>query len=633
MGTKRPIAVMENWGGLSTDLKQGPNKSFAYSRHIDFRKNPTSLTILPKTVKESSATVLDLITEMVRLPSGKCIAIGDTGYVYERATNGTWTRNGTKLPDTACGAVYNLQADTVYVAGRDNIHTISNADGRFGGSLAVNANFIDDNIDQTYSAGGSNSYTTLSSISETTANKRIFIPTVEPTVSVDIVIKTKGTAPLTLTMHDQLNNNLGSVTIPNASLSVGSNKFTFTTPVRTTVKPNATQYHFHVTHGTGTASTLESLDASDFSNGSYTTNVNRLTRTNNGFHPMCEFAQFICIGNGRYLTAWELLEQQDPTNAQLQRHRLVFPSGSEVTSVAVWTEYLAIAVEKRSTDPANPFQEGSIYFWDGIALNYNFRIDVPEGAPMSLHSSGNVLKWLAGGGLYAWAGGNPQKIRQLPNTDNEYSGQDNYVINNPNMMAVRNGILQVGFPTLTNSEDIEHGVYSYGSRNVAYPPSFGYSYTMSTGSRNNASAGNLSIGMVKSFADRQFVSWKDGSNYGVDVISPNSDPFPEAVWESLIIDNGRPDKDKSITALNVTFLELPAGAVVTPKYRIDRGTWVEGDPSIANEVGTAGETFASLQINKRYKELQIGLNLVATDETPEITSSVIIIDSQSTERD
>lgn len=622
---KRSLVVTENHGGLSTDLKQGPQHSFAYSRGIDFRKSPTALTFLPRTVKESGSVVVDLITEMVRLPSGKIIAIGDAGHVYSRSTSGTWTDLGTLSSGTAYGAVYNLQTDTVYISNANALSTVSNADGRFsGGSVTLNDNAITFNTDQSATTTG-NTYTTTGSITETSANKLTFTPTVEPLISLTLTVASKGTGDLVVTMHDQANNNLGSVTIANASVSVGTNTFTFATPVRTTVAPNATQYHFHITHPSGTASTITTATSADFSTAVYNTSVNRLVSTQNGFHPIKEFVQYICIGNGRYLTTWEVLEQTNIPNSQFQRHRLVFPSGYEVTSLAIYTEYLAIAVEKRSSSSSNSFQEGKIYFWDGVSLNYNFQIDITEGAPYGLFSDKNILYYYAGGALYGWSAGNPVKIYQMPNTDSEYTDATLRSINYPNTMTTRGGVLMSIFPSETTSTTIEHGIYSYGARNHNYKNSIGYSYVMSTGTKTN---GAIKLGCVKSYGDTTFLSWKDGSDYGVDTISPTSDPSGTAVWESLVLDNGLTYRQKQATYYKIDFSPLPTGATITPKYKIDRASdWTTGTAAVA------GDTSVTLNIDQRYREIQLGWDGVATTTTPEILSSTLVWDPLLTEED
>lgn len=622
---KKPFVQQRFDGGWSTDLKIGPEHGFYYSKHIDFRKSPTQLTVLPETVKESSTTVTDLITDMIQLPSGKYVAIGDNGGVYTRATNGTWTKDGTTLDDTAYGMTYNLQYDMVFIPGASTIHTITNADERFsGGSFTVNNNAIGANTDQSATTSSS-TYTTTSSITETAAHKLTFTPTIEPLYSVKIWVTAKGNTDIVVTMHDSANNVLATKTLAAANITNGQlNEFVFDAPVNTKVSPNASEYHFHVTHSSGTASTIGTSTASDLSTARFSTEVARLVETENGFHPVADFLQYMCIGNGRYLSVWEPIEVDAPANTSYLRHRLVFPSGYEVTSLATHSEYLAIACEKRSSSSTNEFQDGKIFFWDGTSVTYNFFIDIPEGAPYALFSHKNILYYFANGGWWAWSGGEPVKIRQMPNTDTEFTDSESYLVNYPNTMAVRNSILLGAFPSETNSTNIEHGVYSYGSRDRNYTEGFGFSYTISTGEVTN---GTLRIGMIKSFGDKLFISWRDDSTYGVDIVDSSSDPFGAAEWQSLVLDDLRPNRKKQADEMFIDFVELPTGCTVTPKYKIDRGSWVTGTAA------TAGDTQVRLNINKRYKEIQLGFDLVATTATPTIYGVTLIRDLMVYEKD
>lgn len=633
---KMPLITSSFEGGWSSDLKQGAPSTFPYSRHLDFRKNPTKLTILPATVKESGSVFTDLPTDMLQLPSGKIVAIDKSGGVYTRTTGGSWSKNGTTLPDTAFGMVYNLQQDTIFIPGLTAMHSVSGADGIYSGSpFTVNANVFQAQVDQSSVAGHAASYSTVAAVSEVAADKLTFTPQVEPLHSIKLWVNAKGTGDMIVTLHDAANNVLGTVTIANDSLAVGAyNEFVFAMPPRMYAKPNPAAYHFHVTFSGGTASTIGTSSANSLSAADYQTLSNRFVQPNNGFHPVTEFLQYLCIGNERYVAVWEPISLANPGVLEFLQHRLTLPSGYEVTSLTQYTEYLAIGAEKRSKSATNEFQDGKIFFWDGTSTTYTFFVNVPEGAPYALMSTKNTLYYFAGGGWWAWAGSNPVKIFQMPNTDFEFSNTNTYMINYPNTMTVRNGILLGGFPSETNSTNIEHAVYSFGSLNKNYPNSFGYSYSMSTGSRTN---GTLRIGVVQNFGDKLFIGWRDGSSYGIDKVDPNSPPFSTATWESLVSDYmfvstkkkfPRPDKTKTISYLELDFPPLPVGCTVTPKYKIDReASWHPGTAAIA------GATFVRMNINKRYHELQVGFDLTATNTTPEIIAIVPLVEMLGEEAD
>jgi len=625
--TKKSLSIQQFHGGQSSDIKLGQSHSHYYSKHLDFRKSPTAMTILPETVLESSTTVTGLITELIQLPSGKLVGIDSSGGVYTRTTGGTWAKNGTTLSDTACGMVYNLQKDTIYIPGLTSMHTITDADGLFsGGSFTVNEDAFSSVFDQSGGDTG-NTYTTTNAINEGATHVLYINPELEPLYSIKLWVTTKGSDDLTVTLHDSANNTLGTSTVTNANLTNGAyNEFVFSSPIRTTSGAGGATYHVHITHASASSTTINTGTSSDFSDASYLTFANRFVNPNNGIHHATEFLQYICITNERYLAVWEPIST-NPLSSEFLQHRLTFPQNYEGTSSAIWTEYLAIACEKRSTSATNEYQTGRIFFWDGTSKTYNFSIDVPEGAPYAVHTHRNVLYYFAGGSWWAYNGGNPVKIIQLPNTDTEFTDTSQYLVNLPNTMAVRNGILLGAFPSETSSTTIEHAVYSYGARDRGFNDSFGLSYTDSTGNTTNAEA-TKRIGGVWSFGDKLFVSWRDDSSYGVDIVDPNSDPFSTAEWQSLILDDGRPDKTKEAVKLIITFETLPSGATVTPKYKIDRaGSFTTGTAA------TAGDTSVTLNINKRYKEIQIGFDAVATTATPTITSITFIREVLNYERD
>ena len=251
-------------------------------------------------------------------------------------------------------------------------------------------------------------------------------------------------------------------------------------------------------------------------------------------------------------------------------------------------------------------------------------MDVPEGAPYALTVQKNILHYVANGVWYAWSGANPVKVQHLPGSDTEFGTSNIYSINYPNTMAVRNGILCLAYPSETNSTTIEHGIYSYGARDKNYNESFGFSYTMSTGTMKN---GTLRIGCIKSFGDKMFMSWRDGTAYGIDLISPASAPAATATWESLALDDGDPSKEKLACEVLIDFTALPTGCTITPKYKVNRGSWVSGTAA------TEGATQSRLNINKRYKELQVGFDVVCTTTTPVIYGVTIIRDLVQRERD
>ena len=625
--SKKSLSINSWVGGQSSDDQEGQPNSFAYSKHMDFRKSPTRLQALPKTTKDSGSTVTDLVTAGIQLPSGKKVFIDLAGGVYTYSTSGVWAKLSGSLGATAHGMVYNSIHDTIYVPNARNISTITGADDLYGNSPTISADTFVASQDQ---SGGTtaNTYTTTDTITETATHILSFTPAVDPLYSIKLSVATKGSGGVVVTLHDAANNTLATVTKTAASLTNGAlNEWVFTTPVRVRASPNASTYHVHVTHPSGTATTIGTTTASNFSTANFSTWGSRLISPTNGFHPVVEFLNFYCIANGNYLTVWEPISQSAPSNTEWNRHRLTFPLGYEVTSMAIYSEYLAIACEKRSASTTNEFQDGKIFFWDGTSQGFNFVIDFPQGAPYSIFSDQNRLEWIGVGKLWAWSGDNPEPVQQISNTDTEYTAAATYTVNYPNMMTSRNGITLAGYPSETSNTAVEHAVYSFGKRNRLYPESFGYSYSSTATTNLNTGSNNLRIGMVKNFGDQLFISWREGSTYGVDKVQNTSAPFASGEMRALWFTNERRNKRKLALKLTVTFDALPTGCTVTPKYRITETTFTTGTAAVATE------TSIEMNINVDFNAIQLGFDWAATATTPVITDVTFTFDDLAHEED
>ena len=604
-------------GGWSTDEQLGLQYSFANSEHVDFRKKPSQFSLLPRTRQEGDNVVDDLIQNAVMVDNGKIYALGDTGFLYERDTSGNWVVKA-QVEAGAFGLSYRNDVDKLLIASSKTLSEYSQVSlsptikhSKYGPSKSTES--IELSGVETTSVG--------TSLIE--GSNRVFTSDIEPLYSIKVDIANKGTGDWTLTLHDEANNTLGTVTKTNANLTSGQlNEFIFTDPPRLYVKPNARNYHFHL-HSTVNDGTVGSVTAGDFGTTNYEIWADRLVATKNGMHPIETFLQYECIGNGRYLSVWEPLSD-DPSNLEWLRHRVTFPAGLEVCGMAVWNEFLAIATE-RVTSTTNEPQDGYIFFWDGLSTTYNFFIRVPEGSPYALHEHQNLLYYFAGGAWFAYGGETPSKLRTMANTDSEYSGNVDQTIVYPYMSTVRRGIHLFGFPSDTTNQGAKHGVYSYGAIDKNFSKSFGYSYSISTGTQYNDGANNLKIGMVKNFGDKLFISWQDGASNGLDVVDNSSDPAATGTWESLFFDDELPIKQKSALYMEITFEDLPAGTTITPKYRLGRAeAWAEG-------TAVSSGKSVRFDINKRFHEIQLGLDLTATTETPVVTAVALVYDDNRKE--
>jgi len=642
---KRALSNASRVGGYSFDKKHGVENSFAYGQSIEFRKKPSQVTLKHKTVKESASVVTSEITDAVREPNNGDIYAAGLTEIYKRTPEakggtGTWSVFSTHADIVKTKSLlYKHDRDAILAVDNLVVHQIKDMSGtptfensKFGAIL-----------DQSTGVTATADYTLTTAVNEGATHVLSYVPTIEPLITVKLDVDTVGTGDWTLTMHDDANNTLGTVTITNGNMSTGLVSFTFATAIRMLVKPNARTYHFHI-HSTVADGKVDCT--TDFSDANVETYAQRLVPAD--YHPIEEFLQYVCIGNERYLTVWEALSD-DPLKSEWESHRLTFPSNYEVNGLAVYDEYLAIsAYKKKSSDYGGEFgqdaTEGIIFFWDGISTTYNWYVIIPEGAPESLTSSKNVLYYIANGRAYAWAGGQPVLVRAFPGVDDFTSSDhdaDVYLQAPYNGIDISEGVMQLGFPYKTVNENIKHGVFSWGSHDKNYSETFGYDHVPShtrTGlvvaDSGTPPAPISGITMVKSFGANLFIAWRDSADsgattsYGVDVVRESNGYYATGSMENLIFDHARPWKDKESVEYRMTFESLPASCSVTPKYKLDRASsWTNG-----TTVSTTGATEASLHINRKFKEIETGYDLVGSaTNTPTVISDSLLFDDLASE--
>lgn len=353
--------VQERWeGGWSIGKKVGIKNSSAFIQAFDFRKSPSQMSVLPGLQREDNGIVRDLVQNEVMTSDGTIYAIGDQGTFYKRTTGGTWSAEASVGHGTF-GLDYRKDTDSIYVPTRKSVSLYNNVSG-VSGSPAMYMNFYGPSfstLDNTDTVGfycaafqpgpSGQSYIPPTAINESQTNERFFQSDIEPLVKISIFVLSKGTGDWTLTLHDGNNNVLGTSTVGNASIVNNTfNDFAFSTAtngqVRIYVAPNARTYHIHVTSTVADGSLSTSV-ASDLSTCSLEVWADRLVMSNNGMHPLVRFQEYECFGNANYVSVWEPISVP-PTNAEWQRHRLVFPMEYENCGLASTNEYLVAAFEK-----------------------------------------------------------------------------------------------------------------------------------------------------------------------------------------------------------------------------------------------------------------------------------------------
>jgi hypothetical protein len=670
-------------GGESIDYKNGVASSFLSSEGLDFRSKASQMSVLPGAgaLSGASAVLVDLPVEMLQDPTGVRWILGDQGNLYKLDTGNTLTKVATMTDGCGYGMVYNQLSDFLYITGSQTVSmygplssspalkdmqfakSASNANGvvnlynttttNYDGSARNNLQTLATTqgvtaTSQVTTNATTNFYTTPTSIAETVTAKCPFAPDLEPFYSIAFYVDTVGTGNVTLTLHDGFNRSLAAVTINHASLTTGYNEFvfaaggirSFTGAIQSGL---SAAYHWHAT-STVADTKIRTLTSSDLSTADMILFNYRLVKTNNGWHPATIFTGngfMLCIGNGQYLSTYNFSNDSNPSNYVWQRERFPIDAGYEICGLSTNNQYLVIAAEKRSSSTTKNFQEGALYFWDGQNATYNFKIQIPQGAPYSVYTFNNITYMIIAGALYAWGGGQQViKVRPIAYQNTDYLGTTDTTIVNPNMMAPRYNLLMIGYPSTTTNVNIKYGIYTWGSVELIYPNSFGYSYRLSHATYNYSASNNLQIGMVKNFVDTMYISSRKTvagvTTYYLDTVTNSSTAAPVFNWRSLIWDGGVRYKQKDGCRIKISFLPWPANATLTGFYSLERGADVTADPLSGTAFSPAtGDTSLVIEINKRFYEGQWGFTGTCSSPAtaPTLTGITMEVDPLQAEAD
>lgn len=503
---------------------------------------------------------------------------------------------------------YGTESNMVAYYKFDNDATDSQTDGNNDLTLANSPTYSTDvpfsgvttraDQDQALDTSG-NTYTLTTAINEAATHRQTFVPAKDPQKSIEVNIAAKGTGDWTLTVHDALNRTIATKTITNAELHTGLYEFEFSTPWRPVI---GASYHFHLT-STVADGTVVSTDSGDLETGEFFSHYQYLV-TDTEWHPITQMLNFMVIGNERYVAKWA-----GTASANYEPHKLTLPSGYKVRCFAHWREYLAIGTWRG--DSITDFDQGKIFFWDGILDTYNFYIDVPEGGVSAMIGTKGLLYIWAGysGYMLLYQGGDrAEKIKRIPDI-----AEDDSLEMYPGAVNMWKSLVTFGVAGDSDSTTVHRGVYTWGSLNRNYEDALGFDYPLSLGDQTTS---NVDVSCVFPSGQDLYIAWRSGANYGVDIISADNNPYSTATYESLIIDFDKISQSKYPLVLRADFEALASGETITLKYKNDRThNW-----KFSPVEDTDGATEARMIIKEKVKEFQFGVDMATSGSTtPTVT--------------
>lgn len=427
-------------------------------------------------------------------------------------------------------------------------------------------------------------------LSEAPADRQTFQPTKEPVKSVQLNIDDKGTGDWTVVIHDALNREIASVTVPNAQLSDGYYEFTFAESFRPILTAS---YHVHVystvADGVIVSSSLNDMEGTTGNTGAYFATFYQIL-VDDIYHPMTQFQNFLVIGNERYVAKLEAGNLFNP-------HQITLPAGYRVRCFAKWNEYLAIGVWKGNS--ITDTDQGKVFLWDGSTdtsgtSNVNTIVDVLEGGVNSMQGAAGILYIISGyeGKLSLYGGGATEKATQIP-----LLKRDEYCETAPGAMTMWRSILRFGSTLNTDSSTVHQGVYGYGRLNAKYPNSLGFDFPLSLGDQTSNS---VRIGCVFPAGQSLYTGWQSGNVFGIDRVSVTSDCYETATIEHCIIDGRRMSQKKLPLVWRVDCEPLTEGQSILIYYKADR----ESSWNLVETEDSVGATEIRAIVKKQVKEIQ-----------------------------
>lgn len=676
----RMVGNTEFYGGLSTDRKIGIENSYYDGECLDVRKSPSQMTVLPMSrTLPDSGVVTGLMTAMTQSKDGNIWGIDEKGSLYKIAENNAIT----KVTSSSTSSGFSLEVSDIddglwWADGGHKLFSYGKLLNPIGGNRATSAfefladhsEYIDyaieiqQNGDQIFyqsdpdikRSAGAYTAAIKTAVSETNADKILYLPAVVPIAKIGVRFMAKGSGTVTMIIHDE-NNNIVASSSAKAAASISTSGYT-----EFEVRPNpssalsaANQFtcvpwsgdtieggsvlHIHLVASTSGFTVKSSTTNNLYLTADITSSAYVLHETFNKKHPMVMYDK-LYIGNGRYVSTKESSPLNYIDDTLYIQNALRLDDGFEVCSFSSSDEYLMIGAEKYSAGSTRGFQAGRIYFWDRQSEGPNFYIDCNMGSPKSIFNFGNIVYIIISGALYAYTGGKELvKVRTLKGTDTEYTAASSITEVYPNMMTIRREILLIAFPSETNAYSVRYGVYGFGSIDKNYPNCFTHNYKIpgatveETLKQTNDDNQHLRIGCIYNFNDTLFYSYEVTTNgnkrVALAVVDNDSGTSTSYMWKSLQYDAGSPAFQKQALRVGIYFDPLPEGTTITPIYRIDDGEWVEG-PATA----TTGDRYITCEVNKRFHEIQYGFigttqNDLLTPVIKQVSAEVRILNEEA----
>jgi len=203
--------------------------------------------------------------------------------------------------------------------------------------------------------------------------------------------------------------------------------------------------------------------------------------------------------------------------------------------------------------------------WNTWSDSWQYADPIPENGVNAFLDTDNEVVVSAGsrGHIYTYNGVQLVSKKRLPGTFTR--GTTNQCRVNPYAVMNYEGVALFGMSQVSGNA-IKYGVYSYARRSAGYPFIFALEYVISQNKLVD-----IEIGAIVSVTNGFLVSWKDGSNYGVDRLDA-SNKYASPYMRTRLIMKDRRER-VTLGQCDVAYASLPDSTDIVIKRSLDGGSF------------------------------------------------------------
>lgn len=258
--------------------------------------------------------------------------------------------------------------------------------------------------------------------------------------------------------------------------------------------------------------------------------------------------------------------------------------------------------------------EAVIIRWDTESPSWNTSDPVYEVGVNCFIRDDNYMYVQCGlkGNIYFYNGEQLVLFKKIPG---DWSGSNKALIH-PGAASYFNGRPVFGLSN-SSGNPADQGVYQLGSYGKDYPKVLSLDWVISPDK-----VATVELGVVMAVGDDLLVSWKDGSNYGVDILDTTL-KYASAYFETMMLFQDQRDMLKTLKRVSAMYNSLPASTSITFSYSINGAAYVamtSVTDAILNEVYAelSVENVGSLQIKAAFG--------VSSNDAPTVEGLSLIIE-------